>query len=312
MRRVKSLCQIRAQRDGQLERLAHVAEIRLPLVWKHAGVGERHDVGDDGVATLVRRDQTERREDSCRRRHEHGRHVELLRERARMQWPGASERDEREVARVEPLLDGDDAERPRHLGVHDLDDAGRIEVAESACRRRFVEGDPTRQPRREPAEEQVGIRNRRALPASAVARGARVGAGALRSDAERTACVLPDDRASARADCVNGERGKAHREAADHARVLSLRITRDDRADVRRGAAHVECERIVVSRERCHLRGADDARSRPGEERERGVSGGLFERGQAARGAHHERLRHALSRQASESARRYRPRTGLR
>ena len=60
------------------------------------------------------------------------------------------------------------------------------------------------------------------------------------------------------------------------------------------------------------LRGADDARSRPGEERERGVSGGLFERGQAARGAHHERLRHALSSACLGKCQEIAARTGLR
>ena len=52
-----------------------------------------------------------------------------------------------------------------------------------------------------------------------------MGARALGPDAKGSADVEPHDRATARADRVHGERGKANRQAADGALVLTLIIT---------------------------------------------------------------------------------------
>ena len=51
-----------------------------------------------------------------------------------MQRAGAAECDEREVARVEPLLDRDDSKRAHHLRVHDVDHAARIDGSQRALR----------------------------------------------------------------------------------------------------------------------------------------------------------------------------------
>ena len=40
-----------------------------------------------------------------------------------MERPGPAERDEREIARIEALLDGDDADGSLHRRVHHRDDA---------------------------------------------------------------------------------------------------------------------------------------------------------------------------------------------
>ena len=114
---------------------------------------------------------------------------ELVGERARVQRPGAAERDEREVARVVAALDRDDAQRPQHLGVDDPDDRLRVEVAERALGRGAVELDPAREARGQAAEQKVRVGHRRQRPAAAVARRAGVGAGALRPDAHRPARV---------------------------------------------------------------------------------------------------------------------------
>ena len=135
VRRREIACEIRPQRDGQLERLADVAKSASPS----SGSTPISSSGMTYERTVSRRSSAatspERRKDACCRGYEHRRHPELVGERARMQWPGAPERDEREVARVEPLLDGDDAERAHHLGVHDLDHGGRFEAAERASAR---------------------------------------------------------------------------------------------------------------------------------------------------------------------------------
>ena len=56
-------------------------------------------------------------------RHQHARDLQLAREPGGVQRPGAAERDQRVVARIVAALDGDDADRPRHVGGDDADDA---------------------------------------------------------------------------------------------------------------------------------------------------------------------------------------------
>ncbi len=93
---------------------------------------------------------------------------------------------------------------------------------------------------------------------------------------------------------MHGERGKPNREAADGALVLAARRAVDDRADVGRGAAHVERQRVVDAGEPCDLRGPDHACRWTGEKRERGMSGRLLHGCEATGGAHDERLQQAL------------------
>ena len=88
-----------------------------------------------------------------------------------MERPGATERDEREVAWIVTAFDRDDAERAQHLGVHDLD-----RVRPDRCRRApapqlAVELEPARQRRRQPAEQEVGVRDGRSRAAVSVAGG---------------------------------------------------------------------------------------------------------------------------------------------
>src|SRR5690606_21947329 len=64
---------------------------------------------------------------------------------------------------------------------------------------------------RDPPGHEVGVGDRRPLPAPPVAGGARVGARALGADDERPAGVDAGDRAAAGADRVDVERREAHR-----------------------------------------------------------------------------------------------------
>ena len=208
-----------------------------------------------------------------------------------MQRPGAAERDEREVARIEPLLDRDDAQRAHHLRVHDVDHAGGVDASQRSLGGLRVELDPAGQGRRQAPEEKIRVGHRRPGTAPPVAGGPGIGTRALRADAQRSALVEPDDRAAACADGVHRESRQTDRQAVHQALVLAPRLTVDDRAHIRRRAAHVERERVLEAGERRELRGADHAGSRPGEERESGVRGCLLERCEPARRAHHERLR---------------------
>ena len=117
---VEGLGDVAAERDGQLERLARVADVRLAL-GRQLGAGQRDDERAHRVAPLVAEREPERREDARRLGDEHRPDLELLRQRAGVQRAGAAERDEREVARVEAALDRDDPQRREHLGVDDRD-----------------------------------------------------------------------------------------------------------------------------------------------------------------------------------------------
>ena len=81
----------------------------------------------------------------------------------------------------------------QHLGVDDVDDGRRIEPRERALRCGDVELDAAGEALRQAAEQQVRIRDRRLRAAAAVAGGARAGAGALWSDAQRATRVAPDE-----------------------------------------------------------------------------------------------------------------------
>ena len=67
----------------------------------------------------------------------------------------------------------------------------------------------------EPSEEDVGVGHRRQAAAAAVGRRPRIGARALRPDAQRPALVEPRDRPAARADGVDVDVRHAHRQAGD-------------------------------------------------------------------------------------------------
>jgi hypothetical protein len=158
------------------------------------------------VAALVCGDQAERREHPCGRGNENGVHPELLGECACVQRPRASEGDEREIARVEPLLDGDDTERANHLGVDDFDHRGRIEISERSLRGTAVELDPARQPLGQASEEQVCVRDGRAAATLSVASRPGICAGALGPDPHGTAPV-PDIGAAPGSDCARRASG---------------------------------------------------------------------------------------------------------
>ena len=76
---------------------------------------------------------------------------------------------------------------------------------------------------------------------------------------------------------MHREGGQAHGETPHHALVLAPRLPADDRADVRRGAAHVEGERVLEPGEPGDPGRSDHACSRAGEERERRMRGRVLQ-----------------------------------
>jgi hypothetical protein len=115
-------------------------------------------------------------------------HSELARHRGGVQGPCAAERHQDEATRVDPSLDGHQAQGAQHLGLGDADDSLRarehVEVEllrkarHDALGCRAVEREAARQGRdlEQVAEQQVGVGDRGPLTAPAVAGGSGKGA----------------------------------------------------------------------------------------------------------------------------------------
>ena len=187
------------------------------------------------------------------RRDQHLRDAELARQRRGMQRAGAAEREQGEVARVVAARQAHHADRAGHPVVGDAHDRqrrrGRVEAERRADllqqrrldrRQRHAVVDGEQPVRVEPAEDDVGVGDRRPGAAAAVADRPRRRAGALRADAQHARGIDRGDRAAAGADGVDVD----HRHVDRH-RVLELEVARDRRLaaeherDVARGAAHV-------------------------------------------------------------------------
>ena len=119
-----------------------------------------------------------------------------------VQRPGAAERQQRELARVDAALDGHHPQRPDHLGVGDVEDPlralaqargrARSPSAPTAALGRLASSSSAARERRvgvEVAEHEVRVGDRRLLAAVAVARGPGPGARRARADAQRAAGV---------------------------------------------------------------------------------------------------------------------------
>ena len=162
-----------------------------------------------------------------------------------------AEGDKRKAARVDALLDRTGADRVRHVGVDDGENAlRRLAEAEAELGRKPADG-PARRfrvelhapaeeiTRVEPADNQIGVRHGRFFAAPPVGGGPRNRARAARSDPKRSAMVDIGDRAAARADGVDVDHRREQREAGDgcRARVRFRQLSVDDDSDVRARAA---------------------------------------------------------------------------
>ena len=216
----------------------------------------------------------ERRERARIERDQHLADLEAARELARVQWAGAAVGDEREPARVVPAVGRHEAERLRHVRVRDIDDALRDALAgeaerlgervERAAGRLDVQLQVAGEKElgRETPEHDVRVGRRRLRSATAVAGGARVGAGAARPHLEDPGRVDPGEAAAARPDRARVD----HRQRDRHA-VLELLEVREGRLGARQqagleaGAAHVTGDQVTqADRLAERRRGHDPAR----------------------------------------------------
>src|SRR5205823_13759774 len=119
----------------------------------------------------------------------------------------------------------------------------------------------------EAPEHEVRVGDGRLGPAEAVARGPGNGTGAARPDPQEPALVDPRDRAAARADGGEVDRGRGDRDAELE---LELRDVRDlavaDDADVGARPAHVQREDAPLARPLAEVAPGDDAAREPGED----------------------------------------------
>ncbi len=278
VRAVEALRKLGPQIDGELERLTAVPQACLAFARQLARLLERDDERPNRVATRVARDEPERGENPCGAGHEHRGAAQLVGERARVQRAGAAEGDEREVPRIVATLDRHDPQRPQHLGVHDVDDVGRVDVPERARRGVAVELEPAREPLREPAEEQVGVGHRRLLSAPAVTGRPGNGACAAGADAQGTTSVPPGDGPAACPDRVDVDHRYADREPGHVTAFRAARAATGDQADVGRRAAHVEGDRVPDSTLGSDALGRHDPRGGSREEDQRRVRSGFLDR----------------------------------
>src|SRR5262249_39274327 len=117
---------------------------------------------------------------------------------------------------------------------------------------------------------------------AAVARGSRVGAGALRADVEKTAFVHPRDAAAPGADGVHVEHRETHGKTVKIALPRNERLAVLDETDVGAGAADVEGDDVADPGGDREAGGARHAGGRAGDERAHGVVAGLAGRRNAA------------------------------
>ena len=173
-----------------------------------------------------------------------------------MQWPGATEQDQRETARVDAAAHGDEPDRFGHRLVAYGQDALRRSrnIATHAAGQRPQGGArPLRVERDaageiagvEQAEDKARIGHGRHGAAAAVAGWSRLGLGAFGSDLQGAGLVEPGDAAAARPDRVHIDHLDAQRKAADAALAGRHRRAVADHADIGAGAAHIERDQVA-------------------------------------------------------------------
>ena len=224
--------------------------------------------------------------------------IELRRNQHAVHRPGPTVGQKHEVARVVSFRDRDLLDRTDHAGDRDANDAvgehmrldpaePRREPVEGGAGKYAVQGEGRCELRLvpEPAEHEVGVRNRRLGPASPVRGGARVGAGAARPDRERLPAVEPCDAAAARSDGDDLHLRRAVRIARDHLLGSERRAEPFDQAHVGARAAHVIGDQIVEPQTLPELDRRGHAPGRTGEHRQhRQTAGALRTHHPAVRG----------------------------
>ena len=175
----------------------------------------RHRLIDcvDEVVAKVGHHATQRICDPRPRRYEHLRQAEFARQRCCVQRPGAAERKQHEVTRIISFRNRNHTHRAGHFEVSEAQygsgrfdpvqprrapDPGRKDMLAPWPRPR--DGEPQQALGIEPAEDEVGVGDRRLGTAAPIADRTGIGARALRPDLDQCGCIDARDRAAARSD----------------------------------------------------------------------------------------------------------------
>ena len=212
------------------------------------------------------------------RRDHHHPDAEALGHGRRVQRPGSPEGEQGELAHVQPALDGDHADRVRHVLAGDLEDRERrvLETEREPIRERrdalgrevgsqlqvaAEEGAGV-----EPAEHEIRVRDRGGRPPSPVTRGAGHCTRARRADGEASTVIDVRDRRSPCADRLEVDHRCGDREAVlDLVLAAIADLAPADESDVRARSAHVEADDIAQSEPPGVLAPGDEAACEPGE-----------------------------------------------
>ena len=173
---------------------------------------------------------------------------------------GAAEGNEGKLARIASALDGDNADRFFHGGVHDANHPGG-KFFQSEIGAKFlqpllgnaagaieIESEVSAEKARglQTTEEEIGIGDS-GLRAPAVTDRAGIGSSGFGADAQDSGSIEAGERASAGADGMDVEHGNADGKSGDLGIVGGLDFTFDER-DVGGSASHVEGDDVVESR----------------------------------------------------------------
>ncbi len=275
------------QRDRQLERLAEVAKVERALealggrgealgdqaldggglhlrprrLDRQPPLAQEADAGAHVVVLDVGDEQPQRREVARIAGHQDAGHGQLLGDERRVHRPRAAEGHQREVARIVAARDRDLPDRGRHARDGDAHDAlGQRLDAEAAQpvrqgrHRRSRDGTIQANGAAEhalgahPAQDDVGVGDRRLLAAPSVGGWTRSRPGAARAHLQAAVDVEPGEAAAARANGVNVDLRHLHRERADLTVGAHGRRPVAHEADVRAGPAHVVRDEVGQAR----------------------------------------------------------------
>ena len=292
--------------QGLRRLLGQVGEDARRLV--RASAAEALDEGARGLVPHARGGVAVGAQHARPRRNDHRPGTHELAQRVGVQGAGAAEGDQCELARVVALFHRNQPQRAVHVLVHEAYDArGRLhqrkpqgvgDLLHGGFGRAAVQLHVAAQAnlRRKVAEHHVGVRNRGLLASLGVGRRPRIGAGALRADAQRARELgHVGDGTAAGAHGAHVHRGSAHGHVPHGGLAPQLRLTVLHQRHVRGRAAHVEGQQVVVLGLRGNPDGAGNAAGRAAHQQVDRVGLGRVRRGQAAVGAQHVQL-HAAHR----------------
>ncbi len=256
--------------------------------------------------------QTQRGRDPRRSRTDQPLQAELAGDVIGVHRTGAAGCQQGELTDVVALLRDVDARGGRHVLVDHIVDApgdlgnrhaeGRGQRARRRGRRVAV--DPHAAAREESrieiAQQQVRVRHGQRGAAPAVADRSRLGAGAAGADLQQPHAVDMGDAATAGADLDQLDGGYVHRQAAADDEALlarrletvgDMRLAVLDHRELRRRAAHVERQNILLARRGAEMGGHQGPRRRTRFQQQNRPRFRLFDMGEPAVGEHHEERR---------------------